>query len=1084
MVDSKNEGLRSLFERALELAAHERAAFLDAHCGGDAELKRRLTAMLAAARDERFLSAPTGPAPEAKAAIHEGPGTRIGPYKLLEQIGEGGFGVVFMAEQEKPVARRVALKIIKLGMDTRQVVARFEQERQALAMMDHANIARVIDAGATETGRPYFVMELVKGEPIAEYCDKNSLAIDARLELFAQVCSAVQHAHQKGVIHRDIKPSNILIVTQDGRPVAKVIDFGIAKATSAKLTDKTLFTEHKQVIGTLQYMSPEQAQGSLDIDTRTDVYSLGVVLYELLTGSTPFDAKTIAEAFYSEIQRMIREDEPPTPSTRLRESAETLGNVAARRNVEPKRLGVLVRGELDWIVMKALEKDRARRYETPSALAADIRRFLGGEAVVAAPPSATYRLQKFVRRHRVTVLAGSAVTAALVVGVVAFAWQANIARSERDNALEARSSEALQHRLADERATQLEHVATFQAQMLEQIDATDAGVRMMHDLRKQHADALLASRLPESERAASEQAFAAELGRVNATDAAVRILDAALLAPAVEAVLARFADQPIVDATLRQTLATLYTNLGRYDDARPLLEFALATRRRVLGEEHVDTLRSLNDMGNLFEMQGGFVEAEPFYRGAYEARLRVRGAEHADTLASMSNLGGNLRFQGRLDEAEPLLRECLALSQRVFGAERRETLIAMNVMGYLLIDQGKLAEAEPYWREAYETGRRVLGADDTDALVWTNNLGGLLASLGRAKEAEPYYREAYEGTRRVKGVEHPGTLHCASSVASNLQSQGRYAEAEPLCRELLAIRRRVLGDEHPDTLSSMQSLGGVLRRQGRLAEAEPLLRKPLEVNRRVLGPEHRDTLTSASILASLLATGEQIGEAEALYREVLANSRAVWNDDHPDRLITLNNLGNLLVQQEKLSEAEPMLRAMFDARKRVSGDEHPETLIAQSSVAAVLERQGKLAEAEALYRDALGKFRRVLGDAHTNTLSSIGNVAGVLITQARFAEAEPLLREVVAGYERALGGGHARVGNARRSLGRVLLGLQRYVEAETELLAAERVLSIAQGVSAERKKACVDALIELYEAWEKIEPDKGHAAAAAKWRAR
>ncbi|HEX5054000.1 MAG TPA: serine/threonine-protein kinase, partial [Planctomycetota bacterium] len=456
MADAKHDKLRRLFEAAIELPAAARTTFLDKKCNTDLGLKHRLQAMLALA-DEATFVLPAGagqaatPAP-APAAPQEGPGTRIGPYKLLQQIGEGGFGAVFLAEQEQPVQRRVALKIIKLGMDTRQVVARFEQERQALAMMDHANIARVLDAGATDSGRPYFVMELCKGDPIVAFCDKHHLTIAERLELMVQVCNAVQHAHGKGVIHRDLKPSNILVGTQDGRPQAKVIDFGIAKATSQKLTDKTLFTEHQQVIGTLQYMSPEQAEGSLDIDTRTDVYSLGVLLYELLTGSTPFDKRVLQNSMYSEIQRMIREVEPHKPSTRISDSRAQLVSLAAHRRVEPKRLGTLVRGELDWIVMKALEKDRTRRYETANGLALDLRRFLAGEAVLAAPPSAAYRLRKLLRRNKGAVAAAAAVATALLAGVVGFAWQAQLAQHERDQAVVARQAEAQERGKADQLA--------------------------------------------------------------------------------------------------------------------------------------------------------------------------------------------------------------------------------------------------------------------------------------------------------------------------------------------------------------------------------------------------------------------------------------------------------------------------------------------------------------------------------------------------------------------------------------------------------------------------------------------------------
>ena len=450
MPDRNHARLRRLFDQAFPLPPAARAELLARECRDDAELHRRLVAMLAAADGEQFLGAPTdsgvaGPVPGERA--DEGVGARIGPYKLLQQIGEGGFGAVFLAEQETPVVRRVALKIVKLGMDTRQVVARFEQERQALALMDHPNIARVFDAGATATGRPYFVMELVKGEPIVAFCDKQQLTIDERLELFAQVCSAVQHAHGKGIIHRDLKPSNILVAAGDAGRQVKVIDFGIAKATAQKLTDKTLFTEHRQVIGTLQYMSPEQAEGSLDIDTRADVYALGVVLYELLTGSTPFDTKAMGAAILGELQRLIRDIDPPRPSTRLAQSTDTIARIAAQRRVAPKRLGTLVRGEIDWIVMKALDKDRARRYQTATGLAEDVRRFLSGEAVLAVPPGGIYRLRKFARRNRGMVGAAAAVVLALLVGAIAFAWEARIATA---HALRAQEQELLAIQRADD----------------------------------------------------------------------------------------------------------------------------------------------------------------------------------------------------------------------------------------------------------------------------------------------------------------------------------------------------------------------------------------------------------------------------------------------------------------------------------------------------------------------------------------------------------------------------------------------------------------------------------------------------------
>jgi eukaryotic-like serine/threonine-protein kinase len=442
-----NEKVEALFEQALKFKPEERAAFLAGACGADEELRRRVEELLRAdANAGGFLPTSPGRQKTMIIPITEQPGDRIGRYKILQQIGEGGCGVVYMAEQEEPVRRRVALKVIKLGMDTKSVIARFEAERQALALMDHPNIAKVLDAGATETGRPFFVMELVRGVKITDYCDEAKLSTRERLDLFIQVCSAIQHAHQKGIIHRDLKPSNILVTINDGVPVPKVIDFGIAKATTGQqLTDKTLFTAYEQFIGTPAYMSPEQAvMTSLDIDTRSDIYALGVLLYELLTGRTPFDPKELLQAGFDEMRRTIREVEPARPSTRLSTMLESdLTSVAQRRHLDAPKLIHMLRGDLDWIVMKALEKDRSRRFETANALAMDIQRYLGNEPITARPPSTLYRFQKLARRNKTAFAAAAAVVLALVFGLVATQRQASRAvRAEREQARLRQAAEA------------------------------------------------------------------------------------------------------------------------------------------------------------------------------------------------------------------------------------------------------------------------------------------------------------------------------------------------------------------------------------------------------------------------------------------------------------------------------------------------------------------------------------------------------------------------------------------------------------------------------------------------------------------
>jgi len=787
--------VKEVFTETLDHPEAERGAFLDGACGDDAALRREVEALLAALSERPVLEAATlaagrsmGLKPQASSPKPhgEGPGTRVGPYKLLQLIGEGGFGAVFMAEQEHPVRRRVALKIIKLGMDTRQVVARFEAERQALAMMDHPHIAKVLDAGATQTGRPYFVMELVRGDPITAYCDTNHLTPEERLELFIQVCHAVQHAHQKGIIHRDIKPSNILITVADGRPIPKVIDFGIAKATSARLTDKTLFTEHRQLIGTPAYMSPEQAEMSgVDIDTRSDIYSLGVLLYELLTGTTPFDAKELSKAGSSEIQRIIREVEPPRPSTRLSTLKDSLARVAAHRHTEPRRLGAIIRGDLDWIVMKCLEKDRTRRYETANGLAMDVGRHLAGEPVVAAPPSATYRLHKFVRRHRVGVMAGCGIAVVLVLGVIGtttgMVWavrEAGAAAAQRDKA---------------------ERIAGFMGEMLKGVGPSVAQGRdtiMLRELMDSAAKRIKDGELKNAPEA--EVQLRLTIGDI------YRQIDAwesaeAMLGPVLDLARATFGDEHEQVAAALYEHAWLLENLGRVGEALPKHEAALAMRQRLFKGDHPDVATSLNHVAGCFENFSRSDEALSKYEAVLAMRQRLFKGDHRDIATVLTDTGLYLQRMGRSAEALPKCEAALAMWQRLYKGDHPDVARAMGDVTYCLQDLGRAGAALPMCMAALEMNQRLYKGDDPDVARDLNNVGRCLHALGRPDEALPKFEAALAMTTRILPAGHVHIAVCQLWTGDTLVKLRRYEEAEPL---LIDAGKRLIGQ--PDSLARWQ----------------------------------------------------------------------------------------------------------------------------------------------------------------------------------------------------------------------------------------------------------------------------------------
>jgi serine/threonine protein kinase len=686
----------TIFAAALEKATgEERAAYLAEACAGDDKLRRRVEALLRAhAESDDLLDPPQSRNLTADyAPITERPGTRIGPYRLMEQIGEGGFGLVFVAEQQEPVRRKVALKLIKPGMDTKQVIARFEAERQALALMDHPNIARVFDAGSTESGRPYFVMELVRGIPITDYCDRNQLTPRERLELFVTVCNAIQHAHQKGIIHRDVKPSNVLVTSHDGKPVAKVIDFGVAKAIHQHLTERTIYTQFAQMVGTPLYMSPEQAEMSgLDIDTRSDVYALGVLLYELLTGTTPLEKKRFARAAYDEMRRLIREEEPPRPSQRL-STSDTLPSVAASRKTEPAKLTRLLRGEVDWIVMKALEKDRTRRYETASGLAQDVQRYLADEAVEACPPSASYRLRKFARKHRATLMTAAAIALLLLAGVGVTAWQAVRARQAEAAALAARNAEAEQRESAEANELRALAAAAAEKQAKQAAETREAESKAVLDFVE---NKILAAARPEGQDGG--------LGREATLRKAV---EAAL--PSVEQ---SFQAQPLIEARLRMTLGATFWFLGEAQSALEQYRKALAIRTKHLGSDHPDTLSNMMNLAISYAALGRYDDALKLGEQSLALLKAKLGLDHPDTLRATTYLAQLYRWAGRYAEARPLSMKYLESRLKKLPAEIPPS------DWQRLLERSDLYARGSQWQKAAADYAAVIQAHPEDQWFW------------------------------------------------------------------------------------------------------------------------------------------------------------------------------------------------------------------------------------------------------------------------------------------------------------------------------------------------------------------------------
>ncbi len=965
-----------LFAQAIALPPAERPNFLRRICT-DETLYARVAALLhehdhhagflesppAEALGEaiRFVRETSGPLEES--------GAHVGRYQLLERIGEGGCGVVYRAAQTEPVRREVALKIIKLGMDTNAVIARFEAERQALALMDHPNIARAFDAGASAQGRPFFVMELVHGTRITEYCDAHRLSPDQRLRLFRQVCSAVQHAHQKGLIHRDLKPSNILVADLAGTPVPKVIDFGIAKATQGPLTDRTLFTVFEQFIGTPAYMSPEQAGGTTsDIDTRSDIYSLGVLLHELLAGCTPVEFPPLAQAGVVEIRRRICEAEFPRPSARLLSlTPAALAATAETRRVTPPVLVQLLRSDLDWVVLRCLEKDRARRYPTVNGLARDIERHLAGETVSARPPTAAYVLRKFIRRHRTGVLAGGAVVLALLAGLTASTMLYLREKAALLRALEAEQASASLRRLAEAGETKARTEAARSAQIARFMQQMLGGVA---PARAQGRDTSLLREI---------------------LDETVQRLDSGLKA------------EPEVEADLRETLGNVYLGLGEATRAAAMYRATLALRRQLAGKDDLTVAAALNNLGDALHLEANGHE-DACYQEALGIQRKILGNQHLKVAETLTKLG--LAFVPvRMDEAKAALTEALAIEEGRPDTPATQTVVTLVSLGEMFRRSNDWVRAEATFRRILAIIQRNPEAGDLqlarDRTLW--GLGTVQWMRGHLPEAESTFRELLALDKTILNEGNPRTGQTLNQLGNVLYQQHRFPEAEAVQREQVELSRRLVAREpanhsyETDLSQALNHLGDVLAREGKDAAAEPVLQEAVAMRRTRTSPKGRGELAGSLFLLgdSLLHQGKLAG-AEAAFREALGLEKELL--DWRGYYIASGLIRTLRLEGKEREVDETWAELLALSRNEPVEAGRTSSGIFTLATISVMLAEGQAALAESTARENLARAEN-LPPRDWRRFATHSLLGGALARQQKFAEAEPWLLSGCAGLQ-------------------------------------------------------------------------------------
>ncbi|HLG14769.1 MAG TPA: serine/threonine-protein kinase [Blastocatellia bacterium] len=969
--------IEELFHRALQLEPGERQVFLDEACGADRKLRAEVESLLVsdgqAEQEEKEVQRAIHRVAEEfveEGSLSEGR-RRIGPYELVEELGRGGMGAVYLGQRaDESYQKQVAIKLIKRGMDTDEVLARFRHERQILANLDHPNIARLLDGGTTEDGLPYFVMEHIEGQPIDQYCATRELSIFERLKLFRTVCSAVSYAHQNLVVHRDLKPGNIL-VTADG--VVKLLDFGIAKLLHAEPGALTLTAT---AIGlramTPEYASPEQVRGET-MTTASDVYSLGVLLYELLTGRRPYQFKGSTPL---EIERVITVEEPPKPSTAVSRQPPVVNGrwpVEADDNRRwrdghrtAKKLSRQLEGDLDNIVLMAIRKDPQRRYASVEQFSEDIRRHLAGRPVIARTDTLGYRAGKFVKRHRVGVgMAAAVLSLMIAIGAILAAQSARIAR-ERDRAVAAEQVAAQQRTAAEserDRAIAAERVSE-RARDAErtQHNIAEANLARAQEAERQatseaaRANNEAARARTEAETARRVSEFLAGLFEVSDPSRAKgnTITAREILDKGAARITKDLKGQPKVQATMMDTMGRVYESLGLYDSAAPLHDEALKLRRQTLGAEHVEVARSLNNLAEVLRRKGDHETAESLYREALAMQRKLLGPEHADVAESLDNLAILLDTRGDYKAAEQLFREALEMRRKLLGREHAEVCETLNNLGELLRKKGDYEAAEPLFRDAIAIQRKQLGSEDPRLAITLDNLASLLYSKGDYVAAEPLYREALGIFRKVLGNEHPDVAINLNNLATLRYAKGDYDGAEPLYREALATYRKLLGEEHPNLGNIMHNLARTLHAKGDYAAADPLYRRALDLRRRKLREGHPDIAHSLVGFGLFLTDKGTPLDAEPLLREGLEIRRKAFSAGDWRTAEAQSVLGGCLAALKRYDEAEPLLVESYATLKAKRGDRDRTTQQTLKRLISLYEAWGK-SEKAAPYRALLAQ---------------------------------------------------------------------------------------------------------------------------------